>query len=161
MGLRGRSIVTTPSLFFVTTTLIDWMPLFENPAIRDQIEEIMFRFIPGYTDAIMGYVIMPSHVHLMVGSKSGGNQLSRFMQAFKSTVSRDLFPSVPSIWMRRFDDFVITSERQFIVKLEYIHNNPVKAGLADQAMDWKWSSARFWLQDEPNDKLCKSWNWME
>jgi putative transposase len=28
--------------------------------------------------------------------------------------------------------------------IEYIHNNPVRRGLADDSLEWKWSSARFW-----------------
>lgn len=40
-----------------------------------------------------------------------------------------------------FDDLVISSEKQFRIKLEYIHNNPVKAGLVTTAVDYPYSSA--------------------
>jgi len=44
-----------------------------------------------------------------------------------------------------FDDLVISSEKQFRIKLEYIHNNPVKAGLVTTAVDYSYSSARNWV----------------
>jgi len=154
-------MITTPSLFFVTTTLIDWRPLFADPVVRDRVEEILFKFVPGYADSVMGYVIMPSHIHLMVGCISGGKQLSKYMQAVKSTISRDLFPAIGSVWMRRFDDFQVTSEKQFRIKLDYIHYNPVKAGFVATATEWKWSSAKYWLQGFPDSRLSKTWHWME
>ena len=40
---------------------------------------------------------------------------------------------------------MIHSDELFRVKLDYIHNNPVKAGLAKRAIDWPYSSARDWL----------------
>ena len=161
MGRRNRTLITEPSLFFVTTTLRDYRSLFSTPFIRTQVEEVMFKFIPGYADALMGYVIMPSHVHLLIGCKDGGRQLSKYMQALKSTVSRNYFKKENSIWVFRFDDLVIKTDKQFRIKLEYIHNNPVKSKLVSESTDWKWSSARFWLLDEPHPKLTKSWDWLD
>ena len=45
-------------------------------------------------------------------------------------------------WMQRFDDEVIRNEKMFWVKLNYIHNNPVEAGLVKKPEDYKYSSAR-------------------
>jgi putative transposase len=36
--------------------------------------------------------------------------------------------------------------------LEYIHNNPAKRGLCERALDWKWSSARWYLIDPPRQQ---------
>ena len=33
----------------------------------------------------------------------------------------------------------------FVIMVEYMHNNPVRAGLVGAACEWPWSSARFWL----------------
>jgi hypothetical protein len=48
-------------------------------------------------------------------------------------------------WKQRFDDLVIWLEKQFRIKVDYIHNNPVKAGLVERAVDYPYSSARDWL----------------
>jgi hypothetical protein len=52
------------------------------------------------------------------------------------------------LWKDRFDDLVIDSEQTLRVKIEYIHNNPVRAGLASNPEDWKYSSARNYLSDD-------------
>lgn len=46
------------------------------------------------------------------------------------------------LWADRFDCQIITSKKALDTKINYIHNNPVKAGLAKEITDWKYSSAR-------------------
>jgi putative transposase len=161
MGLRNRSIITNPSLFFVTSTIKQWRPLFENPIKRDTFESLLFSLIPSHADALMGYVIMPDHIHLLVGCANGGNQLSKFMQTLKSLSARKLFPGIGTIWERRFDDLVIHSDKQYRTKLNYLHENPVRRGLVGEPTDWRWSSARFWMTECIHPVLTKEWNWME
>ena len=50
--------------------------------------------------------------------------------------------------MDRFDNVLVYSPKAFRTKLEYIHNNPVKAGLVGKPEDWKYSSARNYLLDD-------------
>jgi putative transposase len=86
---------------------------------------------------------MPSHVHLLAGSTAGGPGVSRFMHSFKGRVRINLNHK-ESLWQERFDDLVIKSEKQFRIKLNYIHNNPVKDGLVENVGDWPYSSFTDW-----------------
>ena len=58
-----------------------------------------------------------------------------------------------SLWQTEKNVYPIFSEGLFMQKVNYIHNNPVRAGLVERAIDYKWSSARIWqgcpLDDEP------------
>jgi hypothetical protein len=58
-----------------------------------------------------------------------------------------------SLWQRERNVFPIISEKLFMQKLNYIHQNPVRAGLVQRATDYRWSSARIWagcpLENEP------------
>ena len=36
-------------------------------------------------------------------------------------------------------------------KIDYIHNNPVRAGLIREPVDWRWSSAKFWISGEKGE----------
>ena len=58
-----------------------------------------------------------------------------------------------SLWQTEKNVFPIISERTFMQKLNYIHNNPVRASLVEKATDYRWSSARIWagrpLENEP------------
>ncbi len=54
----------------------------------------------------------------------------------------------------------ITSEEQFKIKLDYIHNNPVRAGLVSDAYRWRYSSASNWLRDRAGMlKVDKGFSW--
>ena len=50
--------------------------------------------------------------------------------------------------MPRFDDEVIRNEKMFWVKLHYIHNNPLEAGLVNRLEEYKYSSARNYISGD-------------
>jgi len=53
------------------------------------------------------------------------------------------------LWKDRFDDLIIVTEKTLKIKIDYIHNNPVKAGLVKNITDWNYSSARnYYLDDD-------------
>jgi putative transposase len=43
-------------------------------------------------------------------------------------------------WQKRYYDFNVRNYHQFVEKIDYIHQNPVKRGLCERAEEWKWSS---------------------
>jgi len=62
------------------------------------------------------------------------------------------------LWMDRFDDLVIEDEETLKIKIEYIHNNPVKAGFVDQPEQWEYSSARnYILGDHSLIEISTDW----
>jgi putative transposase len=85
---------------------------------------------------------MPSHVHLLIAPKAPS--LIAIIREFKSCVGQKLAArrgtSVP-IWQPRYFDFVLRRAGDFWDKLEYIHKNPVEAGLVRKKESWIWSSA--------------------
>jgi len=61
-----------------------------------------------------------------------------------------------------FDDLVISSEKQFRIKLEYIYNNPVKAGLVTTAVDYPYSIARNWVGERKGlVEIDKDFGWLK
>ncbi|MGB2800490.1 MAG: hypothetical protein WBC82_11690 [Dehalococcoidia bacterium] len=52
------------------------------------------------------------------------------------------------LWQRGFYDFNIYSEETLFQKLDYIHNDPVRAGLVLSPADYEWSSYRFYISEE-------------
>jgi len=53
-----------------------------------------------------------------------------------------------SLWQQEKNVFSIFSEAVFMQKVNYIHLNPVRAGLVERAIDYRWSSARIWQRCE-------------
>ena len=109
--------------------------------------------------SLYGYVLMSNHLHLLIGLTGGGPQLSAFMRDLKSLVWRRLFRMRRAIWTPRFDDVAIYTEEQFRMKLNYIHNNPVKAGLAQRPEEYKYSSARVWLRGNHDELVTMKAPW--
>ena len=62
------------------------------------------------------------------------------------------------LWKPRFDSLVLVNEKTLIQKIEYIHYNPVKRGLAKNASDWPCSSARNYAGDS-NHLIQVDCNW--
>jgi putative transposase len=157
MVLRKRLIAPGQAMVFVTTTVRDWKPVFEDPDCAEVALTQLAETVSFFGHALAAYVLMPTHLHALLGL-ANLQQLSQIMQSFKSLSARRLRPLLRpeymemfdhtgrfTFWKQRFDDLVIWSEKQFRIKVEYIHNNPVKAGLAKQAIDYPYSSARDWL----------------
>jgi putative transposase len=90
-----------------------------------------------YAFEIIGYVVMPTHIHLLL-SEPPNHPLSTVMQVIKQRYSRTRIEQ--EVWETRYYDFNVYSARKRVEKLEYIHMNPVTAGLVTAPGDWRWSS---------------------
>ena len=66
--------------------------------------------------------------------------LADAIKSLKQGVSRRLIGSADHFWQKRYYDFNVRNEQQFLEKLRYIHRNPVKRGLCASVEDWRWSS---------------------
>jgi len=158
-------------LHFLTFSCYRRQPLFSSPARRDLFLECLERVRRRYRFVVLGYVVMPEHVHLLV-SEPQRDGLSTAVQALKLGFVRRLDGSVvptsrktgdtwgiPSLdknettkghrfWQTRFYDFNVWTEKKRIEKLRYIHRNPVKRGLVSSPEEWPWSSYRWYLLGE-------------
>ena len=90
---------------------------------------------------------MPSHVHLLFSPQR--RNLVQIMRDLKSktgyAIARRRNVDGP-VWQDRYFDTIIRQVRNFWQKLEYIHRNPVEAGLVSKAEEWPWSSYRHYLR---------------
>ncbi len=92
---------------------------------------------------LFGYVIMGNHLHIVL-QPSIGRTLAEIARDLKKWTSRynTAKPPNTSLWERRYDDNVIHTAEEMTSVLNYIHNNPVRAGLVARPEDYPWSSAR-------------------
>jgi putative transposase len=116
--------------------------------------QVLERVRRRYHFVVMGYVVMPEHVHLLLGEPERGNP-SLVMQAVKQGFARRVLRSNSDrrptklagnaglgdhVWQPRFYDFVVFTEEKRVEKLRYMHRNPVKRGLVLEPQQWPWSS---------------------
>jgi putative transposase len=151
---------------FITFSCYRREAFFASASARDVFvsELAQLRDQMGFT--LLGFVVMPEHVHLLLGEPPGGD-LSVVVQKLKLRVARHLRPRkkwnadgrgerpviqcgqpARKFWQERFYDFNVYSEGKRKEKLNYMHANPVKRGLVAHPKDWAWSSWNFYYGKE-------------
>lgn len=132
-------------LHFITFSCYQLKPYLASPTARDLFEQTLERTRLRYEFHIIGYVVMPEHVHLLL-SEPQSHPLAKALLALKLSVSK-LSRQKP-FWQSRYYDFNVFSGRKHVEKLRYIHRNPVKRGLVAEPMGWRWSSFRHYATGE-------------
>jgi len=158
---RGRG-----DLHFLTFSCYRRLPLLGTVRARNRFVEALGKIRERYNFLLVGYVVMPNHVHLLI-SESAKATPSLFLKVLKQRVSRDLRrskrgapaaqlrfaftkgeDSFPRFWQARFYDFNIWSKKKVREKLEYMHANPVTRKLVEHPKNWPWSSWAFYAKGE-------------
>ena len=155
-------------LHFITCSCRRRLPLFTSSQAKNLFVKILGEVRDRYGFKLVGYVVMPEHIHLLIGEPATGT-ISTVMQGLKQRVSRlshiqsgtRVSPqrsqprprnppeSFPPFWQPRFYDFNVWSQKKIAEKLQYMHLNPVKRILVADSKDWPWSSYLFYAQKEP------------
>jgi len=155
------------NLHFITFSRYRRRALLGRPKARDVFLRVLRHVRDRFDFALIGYVLMPEHVHLLIGEPHTGNP-SKVIQVLKQRVSRAVrgrkrrrtaagqlrlweepgAAQPARFWQRRFYDFNVWSERKKNEKLSYMHFNPVKRELVSHPKDWRWSSYGYYWHGE-------------
>ncbi len=143
-------------LHFVTFGCYHRRPHLKTARAKDLFSQVLGEARQRYQFHLVGYVVMPDHVHLLISEPKRGTP-STVVQVLKQRVSRALrtraTDNVKSgkpqpFWETRFYDFNVWSDAKRREKLEYMHANPVTKGLVEDPRDWPWSSWPFYYSGE-------------
>lgn len=111
------------------------------PQIASLVQNALLYF-DGERYRLFAWVVMPNHLHLLA-TPCSGFELSQIMKSIKnytSLMSNRWLNRKGHFWMVDYFDRYTRDKRHFFNVIEYIENNPVKAGLCKKASDWKFSS---------------------
>ena len=148
---------------FVTTRTYNDVRIFQKKENTELFLRILYEVKGKLNFLLIAFVIMLDHLHLMI-VPDRRNTISDVMRHFKGRFARfynksrrmnsadygkkvivhrtgNLSPSEAKIWQEGFYDHVIRNKKEFLQKLNYIHNNPVTAGMVAKPEDYKFSSA--------------------
>lgn len=139
MPERLRRYQLNDDLHFLTFSCFQRRPYLGGAATRNLFENALERIRRRYEFAVLGYVVMPEHVHMLV-SEPKASKLDCAIQALKLSVS--VRQRKRPFWQDRYYDFNVYSSAKRTEKLRYIHRNPVARGLVEKPEDWAWSSFR-------------------
>ena len=158
MGKGGYKIFDQGGLYYVSFAVVEWVDVFTRKEHRDIVIDSVKH----------GWCIMSNHVHLIISAKE--DNVSAVLGDFKKYTSKKIIKAIKehpgesrSEWMlkifkeageqnSRNDSYqfwiqynqpkIIYSEAFAAQKPEYIHNNPVEAGIVEKSEEYIYSSAR-------------------
>jgi REP element-mobilizing transposase RayT len=117
---------------------------FNYPAVAQFMEEAL-HFFHGERYQLMAWCVMPNHVHALISPLEPWT-IGKIVQSWKRHTARQanelLNRTGGAFWAPDYNDRFIRDEPHVLWAVNYIHQNPVKAGLCSKAEDWQWSSAR-------------------
>ncbi len=149
-------------------------PLLTNDDWREKLARCLDQANQEYRFELVAFVLMPEHVHLLTYplelEPNFGGYLAQIKQPFskqiKQVLTENRSPLLQRLTVReRKDKYCfrfwqegpgfdrnLFSKEAIVGSINYIHENPVKRGLCQKATDWKWSSARYYLNEPPGQQ---------
>jgi REP element-mobilizing transposase RayT len=149
---------------------VDWLPVLRSKTACTAVLRILDECRGRYGVKLLGYVIMPDHIHLAVWSERA-HDVQTFLRQFLRLSATEIAGLAESAarrgdataaeWLQRFRTrarqqarvrvwkeggraFPVTKAEGLRQKLDYIHQNPVRRGLAETAEEWEFSSAAWY-----------------
>ncbi len=155
-------------IYFVTYSVIQWIDVFTRNEYRDVLLDSWNYCIRNKGLKIYAWCIMTNHVHMIISSeKDELSDIMRDMKSFTSTTIKKMIQGNPvesrklwmlklmrdagmknknnnafQLWQQHNHPILLDSNFLLDQKLDYIHNNPVKAGFVDEPEAYLYSSAR-------------------
>lgn len=151
---------------FFTATILEWKKLLKPDKFKDIIIHSLRFLVSDDRVRVYAFVIMDNHIHIiwqvMGDHKPKDIQLS-FMKYTAQMMLKELRNNHPQvleqfvvkardrihqIWERRPLCTSLWNQQVFKQKLDYIHNNPVEAGMCEYPYNYRYSSASFYFGKE-------------
>lgn len=154
--------------YFISFAIVNWIDVFTREEYFSEVIASLEYCRKEKGMEIYGYCIMPSHIHLIFRSSLGDP--SGLIRDFKGFTSRKILKTIEEhpqesrkewmlwmferaglknsnvkhrqFWQQHNQPIIIYSLKVFEQKLNYIHQNPVESGFVTDPIDWKYSSAR-------------------
>ncbi|MDR6242098.1 REP-associated tyrosine transposase [Aureibacter tunicatorum] len=165
---RKYKVRDQSKLYFITFTVVHWVDVFTRAEYKDIfISSLQYCQVNKGLE-VYAYVIMSNHVHLIVGA-SGLNKLEEIIRDLKKYTSKRIIKAIEAnlkesrkewmlsifekagknncnnknfqFWKQDYHPIEVSNNKIMDQKLEYIHENPVKAGLVTTAECYLYSSA--------------------
>jgi REP element-mobilizing transposase RayT len=164
----GYKIRDKEGIHFVTFAVAEWVDVFTRKDYRDILLDSIRHCQQEKGLVLHSWCLMSNHVHLVVSAKE--HNTSDILRDFKKYTSKQIIKAVAEhpaesrrewmleifrkagesnsrntnyqFWRQDNQPKELYSEKFTNQKLEYIHNNPVEAGIVEKAEEYLYSSAR-------------------
>ncbi len=151
--------------YFITSTIVDWKPVFISDKYYYILIDNLNFYSSKYSIEVFAYVFLDNHFHLICRCKD----LEKAIQSFKSFTAKKIinlliednridllnhfcenkkgykYDSKYQVWQEGYHPKEMINEKVFYQKIEYIHNNPVRRGIVEDPAEYRYSSAKCFL----------------
>lgn len=157
-------------IYFVTIVIYKRLPLFTKPSFIIPLLDSLNFYRYKQQFKLLGYVIMPDHIHLLIWPL-GAYSISEIMRDYKTFTAKRIIRQAEvenrqdlltafnqagqetrrsdnKVWQDDFWDKIIFTEKFLRQKLNYIHRNPIRAGITDDIEAYPYSSYRNYVFDD-------------
>ena len=170
-------IFETEYPYFMTCTIVGWLPVLARPEAVDVVLD-SWRYLQREREfKLFGYVILDNHLHMIASAP----RLPPVIQSFKSYTARQIITllkrdsagvllqqlrahklphktqSEYQVWQEGSQPKQVQDEEMMWQKLQYIHDNPVKRGHVENPADWRYSSARDYERQTGLIEVVRDW----
>jgi putative DNA methylase len=116
-----------------------------QPAVADMVVEACLHNAEVLRHFVLhAFVIMPNHVHLLLTPSTALPKLTKSLKGITAKRANLMLGLTGNrFWQEESYDHQVRHDREFEQIRRYIENNPVRAGLVQEASQYRWSSARW------------------
>lgn len=155
---------------YITAVAKDRLPVFQTDSIKIITCKANDEARNSLGFLLFAYVIMPDHLHLLTDKPNETSDVLRYVKGifahrvieylkeknFNTSLEKLRHEEWKrkhsySLWQQESNALSIFSEGMFMQKVNYIHQNPVRAELVERAVDYRWLSVRFWQRCTTDD----------
>ena len=176
MARKWSNLNLPGALHYVTGNVLNRIQIFRQGRCCLEFFKILKELLNQWPCKLITYVIMPDHFHLIVNPRDG--EIQGFCGALKSLSAKALIDltddnrfrreqpdkdgSIHQFWQESFKAIPLWSGWMIWQKINYIHNNPLRAKLVKSAKDYQWSSFRaFYFDAKEPLPVDHDWWWPE
>ncbi|HPO14620.1 MAG TPA: transposase [Candidatus Hydrogenedentes bacterium] len=144
--------------YFVTAGTSGKKPLLNTPDRLSLVLSAIFEQATTFGWELQAWAVMSNHYHFVAHAPEDAATLKRMLQAVHSHTARTLNAqdNTPGrqVWFQ-YRDTCLTYQKSYLARLNYVHNNPVKHGLVQNAEQYPWCSMN-WFMREAQTSFCNT-----
>jgi putative transposase len=137
---RGAAYIGT-NRYFVTINVRERQQLFTNGQLVETCRTQIQTACESNGFQVLAYCYMPDHLHLLLEGLSGGSDLRRCIKNAKQRTSYQAIRlGVGRLWQSGYYDRIVRQDEDLARYVDYVVQNPVRAGLVARASDYPYAS---------------------
>ena len=145
--------------YIITSSVYQRQHLFQPRGYKEALREQLKTLALDFEMQLKAWVILDNHYHLLIKTKVGAT-LPKFLARLHGRVAFEINGQDKrrgrQVWHNYWDTCLYT-DRDFWMRFNYIHHNPIKHGYVKRMKDWEFSSYRFYLEHKGIEWLADTW----